>query len=87
MIMKKIGDIKLSNEQINNIDGQVSKDNNYIIYKLTDVALSKMGLSEIDDCKNYVIVYNLEDYTKLDVLYLPGIKNDNVTYYSLSKLK
>ena len=46
-----------------------------------------MGLSDIEDTDNYAVVYNKEDYTKLDIIYLPGIEYNGIIYYTVSKLQ
>lgn len=46
-----------------------------------------MGLSDIDNIENYIVVYNAQDNTKLDVIYNSGIEYENKTYYTLSSLQ
>lgn len=59
----------------------------YECYQLTEAAIEAMGLVDIEEITNYEVVYNKSDYTKLDIVYLPGIQHNNNTYYTLSKLQ
>lgn len=56
-------------------------------YKVTQGTLEKMGLKDIDNIENYIVVYNVEDNTKLDVVYTSGIKYQDKIYYTLSSLQ
>lgn len=59
---------------------------NYISYTISPEALSGMGL---DDIKNemYIVVYDKDDYKKMDVIYPNGVSYNKKTYYTLSKLQ
>ena len=84
--MKK-GDISLiSNEIRSNIDEEVT-NGEYEYYQLTEETLEYMGLSNIKDTDNYAVVYNKADYSKLDIIYLPGIEYNGIIYYTVSKLQ
>ena len=72
-------------KQIEGLDSNIGTE--YECYIITEQTLKKMGLSDIDKIEDYVIVYNLQDYTLLDVVYKPGIKYNEKTYYTLSNLQ
>lgn len=59
----------------------------YEAYQITYETLDKMGLSDINDGENYVVIYNSADFTKLDILYKQGTDYDGKTYYTLSNLR
>ena len=81
------GDISsISSEIRSNIDEEVTSGE-YEYYQLTKETLEHMGLSDIEDTDNYAVVYNKEDYTKLDIIYLPGIEYNGIIYYTVSKLQ
>lgn len=67
----------------NDIDSLV-KEENYEVYLISNETLEKMGLSGIEDIENYLVVYNLADYTKLDIVNKAGIEYDGNIYYTLS---
>lgn len=77
--------VSLTTEQINALDSQIG--NSYECYLIITGTLEKMGLSDIQDGDNYVVVYNLSDYTKLDIVFLSGIQYEGTMYYTLSKLQ
>lgn len=84
--MKKSDISSVSSEITANIDEEVTSGE-YEYYQLTKDTLDYMGLSDIEDTDNYVVVYNKDDYTKLDIIYLPGIEHEGVIYYTVSKLQ
>ena len=63
------------------------KSGAYEAYLITNDTLNKMGLSDIGDGENYIVVYNSDDYTKLDIIYKSGIQYNGTTYYTLSKIQ
>lgn len=77
---------ELNADQINQIDDDV-KSNNYEYYEMTDNTLEYMKLSGIGSGESYVVVYNSEDYSKLDIVFILGIKYKNRIYYTLSELQ
>lgn len=77
----------LSQEQIAALDEEVTKDGSYESYSLTEQALEKMGLEDVKEDTNYIVVYNSGDYTKLDVIYKTGITYNETKYYTLSTLQ
>jgi Tfp pilus assembly protein PilE len=81
----KMADTTITSEQISQLDPEVT-NGNYEYYSITKETLDKMGLSDIDD-ENYVVVYNSEDYTKLDIIYKNGIEYNNKMYYSLYEIQ
>ena len=47
------------------------------LYAITTTALENMGLNDIangDDEIEYLVMYDKSDFTKMDVVYLPGFK-------------
>ena len=61
--------------------------------KFNDLSFLK-GYSKVDNLKEdseeapeYAVVYNATDYTKLDVIYKPGITYEETLYYSLASLQ
>ena len=40
-----------------------------------------MGLKDIENIENYIVVYSTQDFTKLDVVYTEGIKYNDKIYY------
>ena len=81
-------DATINNEQKN----QLSRDDfenveNTVCYALTENTIEIMALSGIEDCQNYIIIFDENDYDKLDVVYNPGIKYENEIIYSLSYMK
>lgn len=65
----------------------------YECYEITEQTLEKMGLGDIfdqeqyDDGIRYYVLYDSGDYTKLDIIYEPGVTYENASYYSLSRLQ
>ena len=75
----------LTEELKDQIDTAISPtDYGFLVTKIT---LEKMGLSGMDESRNYLIVYDKSDYTKMDVIYKPGLEYSGYKYYSLSKLQ
>lgn len=65
-------------------------ENNYDCYEVTADTLDLMGLGELKEEQydnDYVVVYNQQDYTKLDVVYKQGIEYKDNIYYTLSSLQ
>ena len=82
MIQEDISDIPALDELSSDVT-----DGGYECYLITSQTLDKMGLSDINDGQNYVVVYNESDYTKLDIIYKVGTEYNDNTYYSLTKLQ
>ena len=59
---------------------------NYVAYEVTDTALTKMGLDDIKD-ETYIVLYDKEDYKKMDVIYPEGVIYNKNQYYALSELQ
>ena len=70
-----------SNNIVSNID--VS---NYFAYIISSNGLSLMGLDDKNDGK-YMVIYDKEDYKKMDVIYIDGVNYKNETIYTLSKMQ
>ena len=63
--------------QINNVE-------NKKYYSVKKEALQNMG---IEDDGEYIIVFDSKDYSKMDIIYSPGISYNKKTYYTLSELQ
>lgn len=83
--MTKGADIHMVSQS--DLDIELSGEDTYEAYSVGENALKDMGLENIKDDANYIVVYNSNDYTKLDVVYKEGIVYDGTEYYTLSKLK
>ncbi len=59
---------------------------NYIAYTISPEGLSSMGLDEIKN-EQYMVIYDKDDYKKMDVIFTNGIKYKKVQYYTLSNLQ
>lgn len=69
--------------------GQISIDikNDYDAYLVTDAALDDMGLSELKEDDDYIVIYSASDYKLMDVIYSAGVDYNGKRYYSLSTLQ
>ena len=45
-----------------------------------------MGLEDIKD-EVYIVIYNKDDYKKMDIIYADGVTYKGNNYYTLSELK
>ena len=45
-----------------------------------------MGLSDIKD-ETYMVIYDKNDYKKMDILYPDGVSYKKTTYYTLSEIQ
>lgn len=79
--------IELSEEQKMQLVGDIKSDDEYICYLLTADTLNDMELNEIEHTDKYAFIYKTSDYSKVDVIYLPGISNNNTIYYTLSEIQ
>lgn len=73
---------------ISQLDSQVS-ESSYEAYTI-DALLAQNGLSELKEDTSegqYIVIYNAEDYTKVDVAYTGGISYEGKVYYTLSALQ
>ena len=71
---------ELNNEDFENTE-------NIICYKLTDEALNVIGFTEVEECSDYIIVLNKDNFDKLEIIFNPGIKYENETMYSLYNMQ
>ena len=90
--MMKIINYSGTQEAIEEQIGGGISSSNYDAYEITEETLEIMSLYELkEDIKNntdkYIVVYNTDDYTKIDVIYTPGIMYENSNYYTLSALQ
>lgn len=96
----KIDEIYSSDEYIYKMIKIDSIDNENVIaqigineptfYEVTEQTLLNMGLMNIikkNNDEKYIVVYNIEDFSKIDIIYLPGIVYKNNIYYTLSSLE
>lgn len=75
----------IESKYINQIGNNVDK-NNYFSYEISEEALISMGLEDIKKEK-YKVVYDRNDFNKLDIIYIDGVSYKGKTYYTLSELK
>lgn len=77
-------------EEEEQLDSKIPKDK-YDSYEVTAETLKEMGLNELKEdlegVKRYVIVYDADNYSNMDVVYTGGITYKKVTYYTLSALQ
>ncbi len=59
---------------------------NYIAYEVTGDALTNMGLDSIKN-EEYIVIYDKDDYKKMDVIYPEGVVYNKIQYYALSDLQ
>ena len=71
-----------------NVLDQISDDikSNAVAYEITGQVLTDMGLEEIKK-DTYAVVFNKDDYKKMDLVYPNGVSYEGSVYYSLSKLQ
>ena len=76
------------NNPSSNIDSKYVSinTNNYIAYDITEQALINMGLSDIKD-ETYMVIYDKNDYKKMDIIYPDGVSYKKITYYTLSEIQ
>lgn len=77
-------------ELIAKVDSNINDENGCECYEITKDTLSIMGLDELVEETNngdYIVVYNAKDYTKLEIIYQPGIQYNETTYYTLSSIQ
>ena len=66
------------------------KENGCEIYSISEDTLNEMGLTDLandTEYEEFVVVYNSEDFTKLEIVYPSGINYENTTYWTLSELQ
>lgn len=78
----KMQQVELTDAQTQNLDSSVGT--NYEAYLITSETLEYMSLKDINAERRFIVVYNIDDYTKLDVVYEYGIDYEGVYYYTLS---
>ena len=54
---------------------------------LSDETLNIIGFTEVENCEDFIIVLNKDNFDKLEIIYNPGIKYQNETIYSLSYMQ
>ena len=61
------------------------------VYEITENTLTKMGLKElVNDIKGdgkYLVVYDLDNFNKMDIIYTSGINYKETKYYTLSSIQ
>ena len=79
-----------NNDILSQIDSNIT---NKICFEISQSALTEMGLMDIaqslsdEERQNYIMVYDVNDCTNLDIVCIEGIPYDGVSYYSLSCLQ
>lgn len=72
------------------VDSSVINPNKCEAYNITKETLNEMGLSDLADNSEdgeFVVVYDSDDFTKLEIAYPNGIKYDQSTFWTLSSIK
>ena len=74
--------------QSNSIDNKyINIDtSNYVAYTIKPEGLTLMGLDEIKN-DQFMVIYDKEDYKKMDVIYKNGVKYKGEDIYTLSKIQ
>ena len=75
----------ISSDQESKLDSTINSE--YESYRISQRTMELMGLSDIDNIEKYIVVFDVQDTTKLDVIYDDGIKFNKKTYYTLSNLQ
>lgn len=66
------------------------KENGCVAYSITKDTLEDMGMSDLaNQTENgeFVVVYNKNDFSKLEIVYPSGIPYEKSTYWTLSELQ
>ncbi len=74
-----------------NISNQLSSEvsGNYVAYEISEM-ISNNGLNGLQEDISegqYIVIYNLSDYTKMDIAHTGGLVYEDTTYYTLSALQ
>ena len=78
----------LKAEQKSQLSSIEFEDNDNIIsYALSDETLSIIGFTEVENCEDYIIVFDKENFDRLEIVYNPGVKYQNETLYALSYMQ
>lgn len=84
--MTEVAISQISEEAEAQINSEINKQE-CDIYKITGNTLTKMGLDDLDDGKEYFIIYDRNDFNKMDIVYSSGISYNNSSYYTLSEME
>ena len=79
-----------NNSVISKVDSSINDQNGCEVYNITRDTLNKMKLSDLaNESKDgeFVVVYNSNDYTKLEIVYPSGVPYENSYYYTLTDLQ
>ena len=75
---------------ISKVDNTINDSNGCEAYSITKETLKEMGLSDLannSEDGEFAVVFNSQDFTKLEIVYPNGVKYDNSTYWTLSSIK
>lgn len=78
------------NSVIAKVNSPINDQNGCEVYNITTGTLNEMGLSDLaNDSKDgeFVVVYNSDDFTKLEIVYPSGVLYENTNYYTLTDLQ
>ena len=75
-------DATLNSEQSEQVSSELTGTK--VCYKLTDEAVEIMAFTGADAPENYILVFDSNDYDKMDIIYAPGINYEGEVLYSLS---
>ena len=76
----------LSSDIQSQIYSEINKEN-CEIYTITQNTLNQMGLNELEGDNKYLVVYDSENFNKMDIVYIDGFDFDGTKYYTLSKVQ
>ena len=82
--------VKNTTDVISKVDSSIIDPNKCEAYNITKETLNEMGLSDLSNNSEdgeFVVVYDSDDYTKLEIVYPTGINYDKSTYWTLSSIK
>ncbi len=77
----------LTKEAEGELNQEIKENGGYESYELSQDTIEKIGLKDAVAETDFVVVYNNNDYTKLDVIKKSGINYKGKKYYTLSKLQ
>ena len=81
-----MSEVNIDNNIIEQLDSNIS--DKFEAYEISGM-LEKNGLSDIkeDTDGDYVVIFDSEDYTNMDVAYTEGVSYNGYIYYTLSALQ
>lgn len=81
--------MEIDTEAVSKVDSTINDSNGCEAYKITKETLETMGLSDLaneSEDGEFVVVYNSNDFNKLEIVYPSGVSYENSTYWTLTAL-